>query len=163
MRKLQGAVRAALISGSVASVLSTVVLSLLSKMEEGSGAGAINAPSQWLWGEREGYTKSPTARHTATGYLIHHMSSLWWATLYEGLIVRGRKRSAARVCAGAAAITAVAYLVDYHVVPRRLRPGFRKHLSPGAILAAYTSFAVGLALAGVVRRRGERPAGAAQL
>ncbi len=151
----------ACISGSNAAVLSGVVLSLCSKIEEGSAAGALNGPSQWIWGEREAYTRRATARHTLVGYTIHHASSMLWALAYEHAFGRCRSRASARVpvpqiLAEAAATAAVAYCVDYYVTPRRLRPGFRKHLGPGGMFASYAAFGLGLALTTLAKRRTAR-------
>jgi hypothetical protein len=42
-------------------------------------------------------------------------------------------------------------MVDYHLVPRRLSPGFEHRIHPAGMLAVYGMFALGLFLAG--RRR----------
>src|SRR5688500_8637849 len=87
------AVKDAVVSGSFASVLSASALSYCSREEEGSAAGGLNGPSQWLWGEEEAYTREATLKHTAVGYTIHHSTSIFWAMFYEHLFGRGRKRS----------------------------------------------------------------------
>jgi len=152
------AVKDALVSGSSASVASTVTLSICSKLEEDSAAGAINGPSQWVWGEHEAYTRRATWRHTAVGYTIHHASSIFWALFYEHLFGRSRKRdlqgvSPVRIAAEAGAIAGIAYVIDYYVVPKRLRPGFKKHLGPMSIFATYAAFAAGLAATTWGRKR----------
>lgn len=144
-------------SGSNASVLSAAMLSLCSKLEEGSAAGALNGPSQWVWGQREAYTREATLKHTLVGYTIHHATSIFWASFYEGFFARQERRDAqrvsvAQVLAQAAATGAIAYVVDYHVAPRRFRPGFKKHLGPVSIFASYSAFALGLALTTMARR-----------
>jgi hypothetical protein len=146
------ALKHALLAGSSASVLSALVLSLGSGIEEGSAAGALNGPSQWLWGEQEAYTRRATLRHTLVGYAIHHASSLLWGGFYGRCFGRGHEKPVARVLAEAALTTMAAYSVDYYVTPKRFRPGFRKHLGPGAIFASYAAFAAGLALATICRR-----------
>jgi hypothetical protein len=145
--------RAACLSGSAASLTSTIALAVCGKRENGSAAGPINGPSQWLWGEAEAYTSQPTWRHTAAGYVIHHAMSVLWAATYESL-ERSRERvSPARICAQAAFVTSLAYCVDYHLAPRRLRPGFKKHLGPRSIFSVYAAFAAGLALSSLLRSR----------
>lgn len=158
----------ALISGSSASVVSTLALGLCGTREEGSAAGPINGPSQWLWGESEAYTCELTWRHTATGYAIHHAMSLLWASAYEQLQDEADQRTGGttllRTCGNAALIATLAYKTDYGIAPRRLRPGFRKHLGPRSILLVYAGFGLGLALASVLgagdlpRRRRARKA-----
>src|SRR5688572_3063162 len=77
------ATRRALLSGSAASVLSGIALSACSKVEHDAPAAALNGPSQWIWGECEAQTRRATLRHTLTGYAIHHVASIFWATLHE--------------------------------------------------------------------------------
>jgi hypothetical protein len=145
--------RAACLSGSAASLTSTIALAVCGKRENGSAAGPINGPSQWLWGEAEAYTSQPTWRHTAAGYVIHHAMSVLWAATYESLGRSGERVSATRICAQAAFVTSLAYCVDYHLAPRRLRPGFKKHLGPRSIFSVYAAFAAGLALSSLLRSR----------
>lgn len=148
----------ACVSGSNASLLSAIALSICSKVEEGSAAGALNGPSQWIWGPQEANTRRATLRHTLVGYAIHHASSILWALGYEHVFGYGRRRalaraSVSRIAVEAAATAAVAYVVDYHVTPKRLRPGFRKHVGSAGIFAGYAAFALGLAVTTVVRKR----------
>lgn len=98
-----------------------------------------------------------TWRHTAVGYLIHHAMSIMWATLYERLFgSRRHEKTDLRICAEAATLAALAFVVDYGCAPRRLRPGFRKHLARRSIFVVYASFAVGVALASLLRARRKR-------
>jgi hypothetical protein len=140
------------LSGTAASLLSAVVLALCSKRDENSAAGGLNGPSQWLWGEREADTRAASLKHTAMGYLIHHATSTFWAICYEKLF-GGARKSPARIVAEAAALSAAAYVVDYKLTPRRLQPGFEKHVAPSSMVAIYASFALGLAAATLLRRR----------
>jgi hypothetical protein len=148
------AARTALFSGSAASILSGLALAFRGMRDEGSAAGPLNGPSQWVWGEREAYTKHATLRHTLLGYAIHHLSSVGWATLHERVFLMHAGRSdGVRTAVQALTTAAVAYFVDYHLTPRRFRPGFRKHLRPGSMFAVYAAFGAGLALARVIRQQ----------
>jgi hypothetical protein len=142
----------AVVSGSAASLASAAALMACSAMHEGSAAGGLNGPSQWLWGEAEAYTREATLRHTAVGYAIHHTTSIFWAVLHETIFGGSRRRKPAiQHCAEAAVSAATAYVVDYHLTPRRLRPGFEKHVSSKGMVAVYTAFAAGLAIAAIAR------------
>lgn len=144
----------AIISGTAASVASAAALMAGSKLRDGSWAGGLNGPSQWLWGESEAYTRKATLRHTALGYAIHHSTSIFWAVLYEAIFGGSRKRKPAlQHCTEAVASAATAYVVDYHLTPRRLRPGFEKHVSPSGMVAVYAAFAAGLAITAILRDR----------
>jgi hypothetical protein len=142
----------AVVSGSAASLASAAALMACSAIHEGSAAGGLNGPSQWLWGEAEAYTREATLRHTVAGYFIHHSTSIFWAVLHETVFGGGgRRKPALQHCAEAVASAATAYVVDYHLTPRRLRPGFEKHVSPKGMVAVYTAFAAGLAIAAIAR------------
>lgn len=82
--------------------------------------------------------------------------SVLWAVVYESLHRSEQSVKPARICTEAAVVSALAYFVDYHVAPRRLRPGFKKHLGPRSIFAVYAAFGAGLALATLLKQRGER-------
>jgi hypothetical protein len=151
---LGAAARRALFSGASASVCSAVALSICSRIDEGSYAGGLNGPSQWLWGEAEAYTREPSLRHTAVGYGVHHLTSLFWATLYERTFGESRElKTPLRRCAEAAVSTTGAYIVDYYLTPRRFRPGFKKHVRRPSMFATYAAFAAGLAVASIIRDR----------
>lgn len=137
--------RSAGLSGTAASVLSAVMLSLCSKRDENSFAGGLNGPSQWLWGEREAATRAASLKHTAVGYLVHHATATFWAACYQKFFGGAQRKSAGRILAEAAAMSAAAYVVDYKLTPKRLQPGFEKHVRPASMVAVYASFALGLA------------------
>jgi hypothetical protein len=144
----------AIMSGTAASLASAAALMTGSKIRDGSWAGGLNGPSQWLWGESEAYTRKATFRHTALGYFIHHSTSIFWAVLHETVFGGSRrKKPALQHCTEAIASAATAYVVDYHLTPPRLRPGFEKHVSPSGMVAVYAAFAAGLAITAILRDR----------
>jgi hypothetical protein len=139
--------------GSLASLLSAVVLAWCGRAETGSAAAALNAPSHWLWGRRALRSDGASLRHTLPGMAIHHASSLFWGVFYEALQARRRRVTPALALADAAAVTAVAALVDLRLVPERLTPGFERRLSARSLSGVYLGFAAGLALGGLLVRR----------
>jgi len=152
--RLGAAVRRAVFSGASPSICSALALAICSRIDEGSYAGGLNGPSQWLWGQEEAYTRRADLRHTAIGYGIHHLTSMFWATSYERIFGEpGVRKAPLRRCAEAAISTAGAYVVDYYLTPPRLRPGFKKHLRTRSMFVVYGAFALGLAAASIVRDR----------
>jgi hypothetical protein len=148
----------ALVSGTVASVASTISLSLLGKAELDRSAAPMNGPSQWIWGRHAPYQNRFSLRYTIVGYLIHHAASVFWAVWYERLHRRRLHRhfpaaeNSSRVLAAAVATAAAAYTVDFHVTPQRLTPGFEHRLSKRSLLTVYGTFALGLAATALLRR-----------
>jgi hypothetical protein len=160
LQKLGAAARRALVTGASASISSAVALSICSRIDEGSYAGGLNGPSQWLWGEAEAYTREASVRHTLVGYSIHHLTSVFWAVLYERMFGEpvGLKTPLRR-CAEAAVSSGGAYVVDYYLTPPRLRPGFKKHVRTRSMFVVYGAFALGLAAASIIRdRKATQPA-----
>lgn len=148
--------RTGLIAGAAASMFSTVALALTGKREVGSYSASTNATSHWVWRNEALHIHSPTWRHTAVGYAIHHLTSTFWAVLYARLY--GNRPAASSVPAalkGAAIASAVACTVDYTLTPKRFTPGFEHHLSMRSMAFVYAGFALGLAVGclGANRRR----------
>jgi hypothetical protein len=147
------AAREGVVAGTVAGVLSSIVLAALGRRQAGSAEAPINAASHWLWGDESLSEDGRTWRHTLTGFLTQHAASIMWATLYSR--VYGHKPEAKQVpqaLAGGVATSAVAYLVDYKVVPRRLTPGYEHRLNGLGMLAVYVTLAAGFALGAVAMR-----------
>ena len=139
----------ALWSGSAASVVTTGVLTMCGARDGRDAARPVNGPSQWIWGRHAAHRRGFDLPHTVVGYLIHHAMSVFWATLFEKLPKRPTPRDA---LIAAAATSAIAYTVDYRVVPDRFTPGFQKHLTRTSLLVTYGAFALALAGVALVRR-----------
>lgn len=148
--------RRAIRSGSLASVLSTLVVSWRSRADDGAAASGTNAASQWVWGRPRHGWRRLDLRHTAVGYLIHHSCSVFWALWYERWNAARPPRGPLAVCRRAAATAALACAVDYLLTPPRFRPGFERHLTRRSMVAVYATFGLGLALGSRRRRRTAR-------
>ncbi len=148
--------RQALVSGTLASVLSTAVLAVLGRSELGKPVAPTNATSHWLWGDRAYAEHDASLKHTAVGYATHHASAVMWATIFERWLNYSGTFRPSEIVRDAAAMTAIASFVDYQLTPPRLRPGFEQHLSRGELLGVFAAFGAGLALGAVVNRQHER-------
>lgn len=147
-------VKRGLVGGSVASVLSTAALAALGKREAGSAYAPTNAISHWFYGNKAALQDKPSVKYTATGYAIHHASSLFWAVLFERFAGKllDRKQALTTLEVGAAA-AAVACFVDYKMTPERLNPGYEMRLSKPSLAVVYGAFGVGLAIGAMLCRR----------
>ena len=151
--------------GMAANLLSAAVLMLRGR-QESTTLGPINAVSHWAYGKEALQQDDATLRHTATGAAIHAGSSLFWAALYDFVVVKPLLRrqpvasepmaAAAPLLVGAAAVATVAAAVDLKLVPERLTPGFQHRLSNTSLVLTYAAFGVGLAVGGLLQLRGRR-------
>ena len=140
----------ALISGTLAAVAVSLVASIASRRWTGAYATALNSTSHVAWGDRAARRHAVSLKYTGVGFAANFAASLFWALLYEGL---GRKKSSARALRDGVVTSAIAYVVDYHVVPRRLTPGFELRLPGRALVGIYAALAVGLALRDTLSHR----------
>jgi hypothetical protein len=134
-----------LLSGTAASAASALAAAFASRLENGHAARPVNAIAHIHDGGAPP-ARDRHGRNTAVGFLIHTAASVWWALFFESLPRKHRNP------AGAAAISALAYVVDYHIVHPRFRPGFEAHLSAPSIFATYAALAAGYAFAARLER-----------
>jgi hypothetical protein len=136
-------------AGAGAALLSAATLLWRGRAETGSPFAPLNAPSQWLWGRDALQHDGADLKHTATGAVTHGLSSLLWGALFGAVQLWRRRPTPASVVLDAAAVTAVAAVVDLKLVPDRLTPGFEKRLTPAGTAMVYAAFGVGLAVGGL--------------
>jgi hypothetical protein len=154
MKTWPEALRDGAVSGSIASVLTTAVLSGCGIRENGTPFAPTNAISHWLWGDHATYQDHPSARYTLPGYVIHHASATLWGVLYEKWFGNSADEKAIipAVAAGAT-VAGLACFVDYNLTPRRLRPGYEKRLSTQSLFILYGTFGIALAMRGLISGR----------
>jgi hypothetical protein len=145
--------RAAVVSGTLASLASAAVLAWRGLRDAGDAAAPLNGPSQWVWGRAAPSARGFSVKHTVVGYASHHLAATFWAVLYER--ARLRKGNAIPI---AVATAAVADVVDYVFTPKRLQPGYERQLSKRSLVLAYAAFALGLAAQATLRARKSRAA-----
>lgn len=156
MSEWRKAFLAGLRSGAAASLLSTAMLLAVGRKETGWAFAPTNATSQWIWGSRALRVHHATWRHTASGYLIHHAASVFWATLHaRAAAASARPATPGRALAEGLLTAAVACFVDYRMTPRRLTPGFEHRLSRRAMFCVYAAFGLGIAIVSYARSPGK--------
>jgi hypothetical protein len=132
------------VSGSITALLSLAVASLLSKKESGDADGAVNAVSHIAWGGRPEQYASRGGLNTLVGAALHHGASIFWAIGFETLFGRRARQQKSVAVLGGIATAATAYVVDYHVVSNRFKPGFEARLSGASMFLVYAALAAGL-------------------
>lgn len=146
MRSYSGRVTS---SGILSGAAAALCVAIAGHRETGSYAAPLNATSHVLWGDEEAARQNAVSgKFTGLGAFIHFGASIFWAAMYEALPGPAPLR--------AAATAATAYVVDYHVVPKRLTPGFELRVSPRALSAVYVALALGLWASSFGRRTRRR-------
>jgi hypothetical protein len=134
----------ALVSGTIASLASSVALALLAKAEGKAAPRPINATSHWLHGEGAAKVRGVDAEHTATGYLTHHGACVMWASIMESMLAGRKNVSPSQIALTAAGVSALAAAVDYGITPKRFTPGWEDVLTKKSMAGAYAAMAAGL-------------------
>jgi hypothetical protein len=129
------------LSGTAVALVTTAVLSLIAQARGRHPVETINATSHWFWGDKAARTRAVDGKHTAVGFVTHHLASMLWASVFQFLRRASPGRSPLTDAAG---VTALAAVVDYAVVPKRLTPGWEKVVPPAAIALAYGAMMIGL-------------------
>jgi hypothetical protein len=154
--------KAAVVSGSVASVSSSVGLALLARANGLPPWQPVNATSHWLHGDGAARFEGADLAHTAVGYATHHAATLFWAVIFEAWLGR-RRPSALGMLQDAMAMSALAAAVDYGATPHRFTPGWELVLRKRDMAAAYVAMGLGLAAGSLAVRgvpaRGRRAGG----
>lgn len=147
--------RTVLYSGTGAALFSLGAIALLSKLEGRQAYRPINATSHVLWGPKEATRDGIDARRTLPGLVINIGAAFFWATAFTLAIPR-RSRPADSTVIGTAFMTSlVAAIVDYGLVPKRLRPGWELALKPPSVAIALAAMGAGLAAGGLASRHVE--------
>ncbi|WP_244818093.1 hypothetical protein [Caballeronia sp. Lep1P3] len=144
-----GTLMRALCSGSAAGVASAAMAAAGAAKAGRRPYAVMNAVTHCLWPDTAPREEGLSAQYTGLGAGIHLGSAVFWGVLFEALC--GRRARPSKVVAAAATTAAVAYVVDYHVVPKRLTPGYEAHLSKESLALTYVALAAGFAVAGMLR------------
>lgn len=153
MKKQPDTVSSLFATAAIATAGTTLATAALGLRELGHAAAPLNATSHIVWGDEAATHDAFDLRHTVVGAAINASAMVAWSAVQEALLGRwARRGGVGRAVLGGAAISALAYVTDYHVVPRRLTPGFEMRLSKPALAATYGVLAACLA-AGLARGR----------
>lgn len=150
MHKISQLLVSTLVTGTVASIVSTAALAAMSKAEGKRAVQPTNSTSHWLHGENAGSVEEMDMPHTGTGLATHHASAVFWALPFEAWLASHPPRSNIELMRNASVMAVVAAIVDYGIVPKRLTPGWELTLSQKSIIGAFASLAVGLTAGALV-------------
>jgi hypothetical protein len=149
----RGLIARAMASGSFAGLATTAAVALCGAREVGSAAAPINATSHVLWGDEAGTVDVIDVKHTVPGLLINTGAGVFWALVYELVLRCSKNPDRVTAAASGATVGALAYVVDYHLIPRRLTPGWELRLPRRSVAAGFAALGATLAIAGLLRAR----------
>jgi hypothetical protein len=137
-----------------ASAATTAAIAICGQLEDGNSLPALNAVSHIPWGDEAAEQEDASLKYTATGTILNTIAVGSWALVYEAVFGKAARRGQkSTAILGGIAVSGLAYVTDYYVVPKRLTPGFEKRLSPASMLAVYSALALSLPLASLLETK----------
>jgi len=157
MKNWMQALRDSLKPGAIASLTTGAMLAWRGRLDSGSALAPINASTHVVWGDQAAQVGGCTLRHTLPGLAINAGACLWWALVLQKLFgTKVDEGGLPRALMAGAATAGLSYLVDYHLLPRRLSPGWELSLTPRSLALALTAMGAGLALGSWLSTHPER-------
>lgn len=113
----------------------------------------IHAISHILFGEGVLAERSPNPKLLVSGLLLNLSAMIGWSAIAEmGFhVLKSSPGSFAPSALMAIAITVLAYIIDFHVVPKRFTPGFEHVISSRALRGVYYFLALGFLMGALER------------
>jgi hypothetical protein len=139
----------ALVTGSIVCVATVAAAAFRGMTDSGSAVAPINATSHVVYGAEAGDVVVPDLKHTLPGLAINAGASVFWATLYERLFGRA---VVGRSLLGGGVVAALAYFVDYHLMPKRLTPGWEERVSVRSLAMIFGAMALSLPMRSILKR-----------
>lgn len=142
-----------LVTGTIASVVTTATAAVVSRMLGRSAVAPINAASHVAHGRVALRRDRPSVQHTLVGLGVNWAASVALGHVYETLVTRGAKPTIGSAVTRGVLTAGSAYLVDRYVVPERLESGFQRQMPNKAVLVVYVALAVALPLREIYKNR----------
>ena len=134
--------------GQICTVATSAVVALCGQVENGKPLAPINAISHITFGDEAFAQDDFSLKYTVTGLMLNNSANATWAAIHEMLFGAYQDEGNVPVSlAGGAFVSALAYLTDFYIVPKRLTPGFEHKLSSRSLLFTYIVLALALGLA----------------
>ena len=111
----------------------------------------LNAVAHIPFGDKAFAEDGASLKYTFTGTALNVAAVASWAALYELTFGRAARRGNTMAgVLGGPAIAALAYAIDYFVVPKRLTPGFEERLSGRSMFGIYAVLGATLPVASLL-------------
>ncbi|MBL1262067.1 hypothetical protein [Candidatus Methylomicrobium oryzae] len=153
MMEAQNDLKNALISGTIVGIATAITGALCAVVGQRNPITPMNAVSHIVWGQSALWQDKLSLKYSGTGALLHYFSSVWWAYIYEHWFGKeAEKRGVAKGLQNGAAVSAIAYVTDYHLIPKRLSPGIETRLPKYSLWVIFGTIALTLPLRGLIKK-----------
>jgi hypothetical protein len=138
----------------VCTLATAAAVALCGQLENGNAVAPLNAISHISYGDEALAQDDLSLKYTGTALALNKSANASWAAIHEMAVGEYQDEGNFAISlAGGAVISALAYIVDFHLVPKRLTPGFEHKLSKRSLFFIYLVLALSLGLGGMKRPR----------
>lgn len=135
------------VQSQITGLATTGAVALCGFVEDGDSTAPVNDISHIVWGREAFEQNQLSLKYTGTAVLLNQTAVGAWALLHQLFFGRAARRGNLKESLmGGVMVSLLAYLVDYHAVPERLKPGFERHLMPRSLIFIYGVLALSLGL-----------------
>lgn len=153
-KSISHALCASVLKGQIVGLTTTGAVALCGQIEDGDAVSPVNAISHIAYGDEAYDERDLSLKYTGTAIALNQCAVGSWALLHEIFFGRAQREGKLGVSLlGGGLVSLLAYLVDYHAVPDRLKPGFERHLMPRSLFFIYLVLALSLGLGGKTSSR----------
>ncbi len=146
---LEGSFKNVLVKSQVAGLATTGAVAFCGLFEDGDAVSPVNDISHIVWGDKAFEQGELSLKYTGTAVFLNQTAIASWALLHQIGFGRAQKRGdKLNSVLGGILVSGLAYVIDYHIVPPRLKPGFERHLTPCSLFFIYAALALALGLGG---------------
>ncbi len=131
--------RDGIVTGLIGAATMTAVIAAYGKAKTGNPWTPFNGIAHMFFGNDAAKKNGFVPRETLVGLGLNAVALTTWGVLYEA--VAGKTPLPKSLATGTAA-SATIYVLDYHLFPPKLRPGFDKRLGTGSIIVSYLLLAL---------------------
>ena len=153
-------IKDAVLSGTIVSASTAATAAACGARDSGSAIAAVNGVSHILWGSDAANVRAADLKHTVPALLLNTGATIFWAAIYERIFGHAADRGhISKALLGGGAVATLAYVTDYHVVPKRLTPGWEERVSNRSLGIIYVVLALSFPVRGLLRHWSRRARG----
>ena len=142
-----------LIVAVLGAVVTMAVLMSVTLREKKPALEGVNAISHIFFDKQALGQANFSAKYTLSALLLNFGAMLGWAAVAEAsfVLLKLPPREFTTSAMVAIVVSVMAYVVDFHVVPKRLTPGFELVISKRSLLIIYVGLAVAFFIGAMLR------------